>query len=303
MIFRKDPCGILCALLTYSAMGYADYVVINWLIVPTFSQSLWGVAHVILFNVVLLLALVSHFRAMVTDPGIVPINKNTMIKRQQLNGIGRGAATESENETSESDRETMMMRSKFVGEDWSICTRCESYRPPRAHHCRICRRCVRKMDHHCPWVNNCVGEFNQKYFLQFLLYVGLASSYALGLIATAWIYHDEHGITGIKGPYGQNAHHAKVLHTIFLSIESALFGLFVLAVACDQLQAIFNDETAVESVQRRGARYRKVRQRSKTTLMRELCGNGSVITWLFPCSSMPSERDVILFARQSHLDV
>ena len=60
------------------------------------------------------------------------------------------------------------------------------YRPPRAHHCRICQRCIRKMDHHCPWINNCVGEWNQKYFLQFLLYVGLLAAYSIALVAVSW---------------------------------------------------------------------------------------------------------------------
>ena len=63
-----------------------------------------------------------------------------------------------------------------------MCSRCNAYKPPRAHHCSQCDRCIMKMDHHCPWVNNCVGANNQKHFLLFCFYTALLSLYALVLL-------------------------------------------------------------------------------------------------------------------------
>jgi len=50
------------------------------------------------------------------------------------------------------------------------CRKCVKVKPDRCHHCRVCQRCVLKMDHHCPWINNCVGYYNYKYFYLFILY-------------------------------------------------------------------------------------------------------------------------------------
>ena len=50
----------------------------------------------------------------------------------------------------------------------SLCPDCEVIRTPRCRHCTLCHRCVDRFDHHCPWVNNCVGKGNFAYFYLFV---------------------------------------------------------------------------------------------------------------------------------------
>lgn len=61
-----------------------------------------------------------------------------------------------------------------------FCEKCNCIKPDRCHHCSQCGHCILKMDHHCPWVNNCVGFSNYKYFLLFLLYAWLYCIYVAG---------------------------------------------------------------------------------------------------------------------------
>mmetsp|Transcript_10718 Transcript_10718/g.24431 ORF Transcript_10718/g.24431 Transcript_10718/m.24431 type:complete len:370 (+) Transcript_10718:60-1169(+) len=59
------------------------------------------------------------------------------------------------------------------------CARCHLAKPQRAHHCGVCRRCVMKMDHHCPWLNNCVGAGNYRFFYVFLLWSVMLTIYVM----------------------------------------------------------------------------------------------------------------------------
>jgi palmitoyltransferase len=63
------------------------------------------------------------------------------------------------------------------------CVKCEAVKPPRAHHCSVCGKCIFRMDHHCPWVGTCVGLKNHKYFINFLLWAMIACLYVVIYLA------------------------------------------------------------------------------------------------------------------------
>jgi len=65
------------------------------------------------------------------------------------------------------------------GEFKQVCVVCRARRKMRSHHCKECGRCVERLDHHCPWIDNCVGLGNQRSFYCFIvmLLVTIANYY------------------------------------------------------------------------------------------------------------------------------
>lgn len=82
-----------------------------------------------------------------------------------------------------------------------------------------------------------MGERNQKYFLQFLVYVGILSVYSITLIVLSWVAPVDPDISMADAQ-------AKMLHSVILLLESGLFGLFVIAIMVDQLHAILCKSTS-----------------------------------------------------------
>mmetsp|Transcript_17289 Transcript_17289/g.26677 ORF Transcript_17289/g.26677 Transcript_17289/m.26677 type:complete len:281 (+) Transcript_17289:1375-2217(+) len=50
-----------------------------------------------------------------------------------------------------------------------LCPECFIIKTKRSFHCSTCGLCVERYDHHCVWVNNCVGLKNHWLFLSFLI--------------------------------------------------------------------------------------------------------------------------------------
>jgi hypothetical protein len=153
----------------------------------------------LLYTLLFDLSLVSHARAMFSDPGSVPPMAqppNTRAERDADHGAdydaeaGRQQRVEAgpqkftatgrwceachaykpcgcDGESGGGWRRGTKYDFKKTGR-W--CSECHAFKPRKASHSATTGRCVVKLDHWCPWVGNAVGILNHKHFILFCFY-------------------------------------------------------------------------------------------------------------------------------------
>ncbi|KAI9804538.1 MAG: hypothetical protein M1825_001437 [Sarcosagium campestre] len=117
------------------------------------------------------------------------------------------------------------------------CSTCLNYKPDRAHHCSEVSRCVRKMDHFCPWVGGIVSETNFKFFIQFVVYASVFWIYDL-VVMTFYLAESAKE----SGPLN--------VHYIVVVAMAALFTFFTLGMSISSIQLALHNSTTIESFTR-----------------------------------------------------
>uniref|UniRef100_A0A2K6TU29 Palmitoyltransferase n=1 Tax=Saimiri boliviensis boliviensis TaxID=39432 RepID=A0A2K6TU29_SAIBB len=221
--FILDGCSMICAVMTWLLVAYdcciGTYVAM-WLAASTPHHLYLAFLNGVIFNCLAMLALSSHLGTMLTDPPAV-LKGNTTKEYMESLQLTPG-------------REVIYK-----------CPKCCYIKPENTgliHHCSICKRCIQKMDYHCPWENNCVGEKNQRFCVLFTAYVALSSVHALilcGLQFTSCVQGQWTKCSEFSPPI-------TVILLIFLCLKSLLFFTFTIVMFGTQIHSISNDEMEIE---------------------------------------------------------
>lgn len=129
----------------------------------------------VLYCVVFILTIASYLRVFLViqrDPGLVPLlqdvgPKFTPAEKRRKSRSRRNSDPENppwvppDTDPNSPGLEAFYSRDVFACEidgrpKW--CSECRQWKPDRAHHSSELGRCVRKMDHMCPWVGGMVSE-------------------------------------------------------------------------------------------------------------------------------------------------
>ncbi|KAI0219137.1 Palmitoyltransferase zdhhc2 [Massospora cicadina] len=121
-----------------------------------------------------------------------------------------------------------------------FCRKCNLEKPDRSHHCSVCGECILKMDHHCPWVNNCVGFYNQKFFLLFVAYTAILCIFVASSL-----------VPGLVGLFrGDTLFTVDTVQLALLGFISGLFGIMLVFFTGFHIYLLLNNRTTIENLER-----------------------------------------------------
>ncbi|XP_018610020.1 palmitoyltransferase ZDHHC18a [Scleropages formosus] len=165
--------------------------------------------------VLFLFVIISLLRTSFTDPGILP-----RATPEEAADVERHIDTSGSSTYRTAPRTKEILINKQLVK-LKYCFTCKMFRPPRTSHCSLCDNCVERFDHHCPWVGNCVGKRNYRFFYSFLVSLSFLTAFIFGCVITHLTLRSQDG-RGLMFAVQQNPASALELVVCFFSIWSIL---------------------------------------------------------------------------------
>mmetsp|Transcript_5156 Transcript_5156/g.12377 ORF Transcript_5156/g.12377 Transcript_5156/m.12377 type:complete len:549 (-) Transcript_5156:68-1714(-) len=164
--FENMPLASTLPLMTVTTIMGTLYVSFVCMYIPAVGLTVTSFPSLV-FHAAFVLAFGSYMQGVAVDPGTVPDEWRP-------------------DEYDTDDRPRFPSRLLLVHHDpverkksngdYRFCNKEKKFKPDRAHFCSAINRNVLRMDHFCPWLSNCVGYKNHKFFILCLFYTTMACS-------------------------------------------------------------------------------------------------------------------------------
>jgi hypothetical protein len=267
-----DGCGLVCMAITQGLHIFSYWAQMKYIYIPWLGVFSW---QCFLYTFVTLLAMYSHTVCQLTAPGCVPKHV-----------VAPPDVTDLALRPEEDVKKYLYIRRKFVGRRLMV-------KPPSSHYCSEVGMTVLKMDHYCPWVNNVVGLFTQKYFLLFVFYTCLCTIW-VAIILGYRLYKCTYGQFGpgkFRGWSRSQNDASQICETtpaefiilIINSVEAIIFVIFTCAMGCDQYEAIGENTPYIDRLQKQKGKEQSMYATTCDVFGEEFCWR-----WFFPLK--PTEQ-------------
>ncbi|XP_037962479.2 palmitoyltransferase ZDHHC20-B isoform X3 [Plutella xylostella] len=202
-------------LLILGILSWSYYAYVYQLCIATLESTAQQCAYLVMYHILLIMLIWSYYQTIFSQLQDIP--DKFKLPASELEKLLSAESDDAQRSLLEAYAADLPVLTRTMSGSVRYCNRCVIIKPDRAHHCSICARCVLKMDHHCPWVNNCVCFHNYKYFMLFL---GYALVYCLFVMATCMPFF----IKFWKGNFG-GATATGRYHVVFAFFVALMFGI------------------------------------------------------------------------------
>lgn len=222
-IYLSPSTNINYNLLSTLFLFFLPSILFYIFILPSFTPLNFLLPSSIASSLIFIAMLYCYFDIMTTPPGYADTNNQISLEQyEQLNP------------------KKVIKDTEYI---LSYCETCQIIRDVRVFHCNRCNRCILRHDHHCEFVNNCVGKYNHCKFLKFIISAALHSTFIAVYCLLYMLKHLDSDETFFEAP-------AKII-SIVIFVIAIVIALSMVFFVFQHIVLISSNVTTSESIRKK----------------------------------------------------